>query len=101
MICNICGKELDTRRRMHGHMMHAHYKEYKEAGFDMDNLTTGAPLRAHVAQSFKLYPRPEGFRRLRSYTSIAEARAIEAGYTFCDDEENLYTEEEARGRGWI
>ena len=99
--CVLCGYEADNRRQMHGHMMRNHYQDYKDADFDMDNITEGAPLRAHVAQALKDYPRPAGFRRLRSYTSTAEARAILAGYMFVDDQDNLYTEAEARGKSWI
>lgn len=99
--CNLCGAEYETRRKMHGHLMHSHYETYKEAAFDMDLLTSGAPLRAHVAAALKDYPRPEGFRRLRSYTSVAEAQAIEAGYMFIDQDENIYTEAEARAKSWI
>lgn len=99
--CKICGSECETRRQMHGHMMRNHYDQYKAAGFDMDDLTEGAPLRAHVAQALKDYPRPAGFRRLLSYKTISEARAIEAGYAFVDGEENLYTEAEARAKNWI
>lgn len=99
--CTICGSEYETRRQMHGHMMRNHYDQYKEKGFDMDLLTEGAPLRAHVAQAIKDYPRPAGFRRLRSYASVAEARAVEAGYYFIDDNDNLYSEAEARAKSWI
>ena len=63
--CKICGSEQENRRQMHGHMMRNHYDQYKAAGFDMDDLTEGAPLRAHVAQALKDYPRPAGFRRIR------------------------------------
>lgn len=86
---------------MHGHLMHSHYDDYKKAGFDMDLLTSGAPLRAHVAAALKDYPRPEGFRRLRPYTSVVEAYAVNAGYMFVDDDDNVYTEAEARAKSWI
>lgn len=99
--CKLCGQEGETRRQMHGHMMRVHYADYKDHGFDMDDLTEGAPLRAHVAQALRDYPRPSGFRRLLSYKSVPEARAVEAGFAFVDGDDNLYTEAEARVKNWI
>jgi len=102
MKCRICGCEKETRRQMHGHLMHTHYNDYKIADFVLDRLVDGAILaeRPKKEKEKKAFLRPNGFRLLRR-SNPAEENAINQGYDFIDDEEFLYTEQEARVEGWI
>lgn len=97
--CNLCGAEKDNRRSMHGHLMARHPDKYRSVSFNMDLITTGAPLRAHIASSL-FEQRPALFRRLKSNYDH-EAAAIEEGFCFIDGNGELYTEEEAAEKGWI
>lgn len=99
MKCKICGIEKDTRRKMHGHLMHEHYDEYKAAGCCIERFCSDAPP---AKRPIKCYPakRPAGFRFLHT-SNIDENFAIEQGYTFIDSEQNLYTEQEAKTEHWI
>lgn len=97
--CALCGCEKETRRSMHGHLISKHPKEYAASNYNMDNMTDGAPMRAHEREA-KRVQRPPLFRRLK-LAMYEEAAAIEAGYEYIDADGNLYTEEEADERGWI
>lgn len=100
--CNICGIEKETPRQMHGHLIRWHYDEYKQANFNMRNITTGAP-EAKKEKPKKLNKNteaPEGFRLLNRYNRD-EAEAYNAGYRYIDDYDMCYTAEEAREEGWI
>ena len=37
--CNLCGYEAADGRTIHGHMNRMHYDEYKDTGFDLEQLT--------------------------------------------------------------
>lgn len=103
MICKLCGCEKDTRRQMHGHLMHTHYDDYKRADFILERLTDGAPAPARVypyRKEKKAFPRPAGFRLLRR-SDPAEANAIDQGFDFIDSDQNIYTSQEAKTEGWI
>lgn len=103
MKCKLCGAEKETRRQMHGHLIRCHYDDYKRGDFLLDRFVDNAvPLarKYRKTEDIKRKERPKGFRLLRR-SSEAEAAAIEAGFEFIDDDENIYTENEARIEQWI
>lgn len=99
MICKICGAEKDTRRQMHGHLMRMHQDEYRQSGFVIERMVTGAAAPAQK-RDYKKAALPSGFRALSS-SDPEEAYAIDQGYDFIDAEEMIYTAEEAKVEGWI
>lgn len=94
MICPICGKSYETGRQLHGHLMRSHETEYKEAGYNKENLKPGS------GGSKRNNTKPAGFRMLKM-ADPEEAQAYKAGYRFIDNEELVYSYEEAKGEGWI
>jgi len=110
MKCKLCRKEFpdDNRRAFHAHCVRMHPKEYK--GKTIEEMTDDhVPPRAHdVRDRSGRHPKkkdpspkqPEGFRLLNRHDE-AERIAKDAGYSFVDDDENIYTSEEAEENGWI
>lgn len=99
MKCKLCGIEKDTRRKMHGHLMHEHLEDYKRSGYSIERLCTEV-IPAKRPRVVIPALRPDGFRLLNKYNQ-QEFYAIEHGYLFIDAEENLYTEEEAKAEAWV
>lgn len=110
MKCKLCGKDFpdDTRRPFHAHCIREHPAEY--AGKTIEDMTDDpCPPRAHDVRKrdgrkpkkkIMLPKQPPGFRLLRPGDQ-AEAQALELGYTYIDEAEELYTEREAAENGWI
>ena len=101
MKCRICGAEKATRRSMHGHCMTCHYEDYKRLDFMLERIAEDVPpLVKDVKKEIKKLPRPDGFRLLRR-SNEEEAVAIDQGFDFIDNENYVYTAQEARAEGWI
>ena len=110
MKCRICGKEFpdDTRRPFHAHCMRQHPEEYANKTIE-DMTDDPVPPRAHEVRdrsgrkpkkkTEKVY-RPAGFRLLNPHKED-EIEAINAGYAYIDNDEGIYTSEEAEGIGWV
>ena len=91
--CKLCGKEKNGKREMHGHFMYAHRTTYAEHNYNMADLIEED---SHAEPKEK----PKGFRYLSKADDI-ESMAIGQGYLFIDEDENIYTEEEVKNKGWI
>lgn len=105
MLCKLCGCEKSSRRAMNMHLLRQHPDDYKRADFILERLVTDPVPKIKepsykVKEAKKKYPRPAGFRLLNE-ADHEEAAAIKAGFSFIDDEENIYTEEEARVEEWV
>lgn len=92
--CKLCGKEKHSKREMHGHFMYAHRSTYAEHDYKMVDLIE--------EDSYAEPPKekPLGFRYLSKADDL-ESMAIGQGYLFIDEDQNIYTEEEAKAKGWI
>lgn len=95
MICPICGKDYADGRRLHGHLMRSHEKEYRAAGFDKTKLKA-----KKNTENLPKNKRPIGFRLLK-LSDKDEIEAYNSGYAFIDSEDNVYTHEEATEEEWI
>ena len=103
MKCKLCGAEKETRRQMHGHLMRCHYEDYARGDFLLDRFVDKAvPLAREYRKNedIKRHERPAGFRFL-CRSDETEALAIDRGFDFIDDDQNIYTEQEARAEKWI
>lgn len=99
LVCNLCGTEKATKREMHGHLIRMHYEVYKAKGCDMTKFVTmDAETEEEVKQERKK-KKPAGFRFLNR-TNELENAAYKEGYRYTDGE-TVWTEEEARKKGWI
>lgn len=91
--CNICGREFKNKRAAHAHLLTVHGDEYRRAGMQQDEFVTSSGDQETKKD------RPDGFRHLNP-KNAAERRALEF-YDYIDNEENLYTTEEAKEKRWI
>lgn len=110
--CPICGKEYTDGRALHAHMLKSHLAEYRAADCSLEKM--GVPENERTFGRFKAGDgkkhkteqraaaqsgKPDGFRLL-SPQDTSEAAARAAGYTFIDGDENIYTIDEAKTKGW-
>ena len=79
--CLICGKEFQSARQMHGHLIRSHADEYEANDYDMEKLTEGYTRKP---------PRFATRIRFLDLSNAAEREAYNAGYRYIDGEENLY-----------
>lgn len=97
--CKICGVEKATKREMHGHLIRMHYEEYKATGCSMADLVDLDPEAEEEIKQEKARKKPAGFRLLIR-TNELENAAYKEGYRYTDGE-TVWTEQEARQKGWI
>lgn len=102
--CDLCGKTFDSRRAMHGHLLHAHYDEYKAVGCRQAELSTVDEQRLiRYERSMGLHSssdRPKGFRLLNK-RNRDEWTAYQEGYRYIDDDLIVYDAAEAAAEGWV
>ena len=100
--CDLCGKEFDSKRAMHGHLVRVHYDEYKAAGCNQETLTSGEkPLK--YERSLGVHPsnkRPAGFRLLNK-GNVHELTAYNEGYRYIDADRIVYDAAEVAAEGWV
>jgi len=106
MICKLCGKEFESGRAFHGHLIRWHPAEYKESGNDDKSFYAGAPpARRSAPKAGKKKEKPAGELpagiRLLNRRIPEENEAYKAGYRYIDDEETVYTHEELHDEGVI
>ncbi len=102
LTCKLCGKELKNKRAVHAHLMTVHAEQYRAAGMKQDKFLAGSSDTSGTdprQEAKEKKSRPDGFRHLNAKNQ-AERAALEF-YDYIDAEENLYTTEEAKQKGYI
>ena len=97
--CRICGTEKATKREMHGHLIRMHYDEYKAVGCNLEKFVDMDMEAEEEVKQERKKKKPAGFRFLIR-TNELENAAYKEGYRYTDGE-TVWTEQEARQKGWI
>lgn len=93
--CPLCEKSYENGRQLHGHMLKAHQKEYKEKYSNrVANIGSVAPLVSPPS------PKAPVDLKLLDLRRDHERAAYDAGFSY-KDAEFFYTAEEVKEKGWV